>query len=256
MGLNFRKRIKILPGLTMNIGKRGTSVTVGGRGASVNFGKSGVYGNIGVPGTGVSYRERLDKPKTNRNSRGSYASSANTPLPHVGQVRGKKSVAQMQMSDLNEPQASGMMWFLLIAFFIGAGVIFYNCFTTNFSSPGTLLIGWTFAAILFSLSCAFLGVAINIKRKKESALSINLGATALLIVAIAFFIWSAFWPDSAEYYRSVWVSKVRETINLGGWVTCGRIVSCLGIALSFILYYIGAKENSTLDNFLSTPSSK
>lgn len=244
MGLNFRKRIKILPGLTMNIGKRGTSVTVGGRGASVNFGKSGVYGNVGVPGTGVSYRERLDKPKTNRNSRGSYASSANTPLPQVGQGRGKKSVAQMQMSDLNEPQASGMMWFLLIAFFVGAGVIFYNCFTTTFSSPGTLLIGWTFAAVLFSLSCAFLGISINIKRKKESPLGINLGATALLLVAIAFFIWSAFWPETSYYYRTVWVSKVRETVNLSAWVTFGRIMSGLGIVVSFILYYLGSRETS------------
>ncbi|MCM1139880.1 MAG: DUF4236 domain-containing protein [Muribaculum sp.] len=244
MGLNFRKRIKILPGLTMNIGKRGTSVTVGGRGASVNFGKSGVYGNVGVPGTGVSYRERLDKPKTNRNSRGSYASSANPPLPQVGQGRGKKSVAQMQMSDLNEPQASGMMWFLLIALFIGAGVIFYNCFTTNFSSPGTLLIGWTFAAVLFSLSCAFLGISINIKRKKESPLGINMGATALLLVAITFFIWSAFWPETSYYYRTVWVSKVRETVNLGGWVTFGRIMSGLGIVVSFILYYLGSRETS------------
>lgn len=249
MSLNFRKRINILPGLTMNIGKRGTSVTVGGRGASVNFGKSGVYGNVGVPGTGVSYRERLDKPKGNRKSKSSYSSSANTPLPQVGQIRGNKSVAQMQMSDLNEQQSSGMMWFLLIAFFVGAGVIFYKCFTTDFSSPGTLLIGWTFAAILFSLSCAFLGITINIKRKKESALGINLGATALLVVAVAFFIWSAYWPDTSEYYRTVWVSKVRETVNLGGWITFGRIMSGLGVVIAFILYYMGSKENS--DNYES-----
>lgn len=43
MGLNFRKRVTILPGLTLNFGKRGTSVTVGKRGASMTFGKNGTY---------------------------------------------------------------------------------------------------------------------------------------------------------------------------------------------------------------------
>lgn len=63
MGLNFRRRVKILPGLTLNVGKRGASLTVGGRGASVNIGKRGTYANIGVPGTGLSYRTRLGQPK-------------------------------------------------------------------------------------------------------------------------------------------------------------------------------------------------
>ena len=61
MGLRFRKSIKILPGVRLNLGKSGlTSLTVGPRGASVSVGKRGTYANVGIPGTGLSCRTRLD----------------------------------------------------------------------------------------------------------------------------------------------------------------------------------------------------
>src|SRR5690606_23770294 len=59
MGLRFRKRVKIAPGVHVNLGKRGASLSVGGRGASVNVSKRGTYGNVGIPGTGISYREKI-----------------------------------------------------------------------------------------------------------------------------------------------------------------------------------------------------
>ena len=63
MGFRFSKRITLLPGVRMNISKSGASLSVGPRGASVTMGNRGVYGNVGIPGSGLSYRERLDKPK-------------------------------------------------------------------------------------------------------------------------------------------------------------------------------------------------
>lgn len=36
-------------------------MSVGPRGASVSFGKRGTYANFGLPGTGLSYRTRLDR---------------------------------------------------------------------------------------------------------------------------------------------------------------------------------------------------
>ena len=60
MELNFRKRVTILPGLTLNFGKRGTNVTVGKRGASMTFGKNGTYANVGIPGTGISYQRNSE----------------------------------------------------------------------------------------------------------------------------------------------------------------------------------------------------
>ncbi|MCW5287001.1 DUF4236 domain-containing protein [Verminephrobacter eiseniae] len=63
MGLRFQKRIRIFKGLTLNLSKSGTSWTVGGPGASVNLKDGKATGNVGIPGTGISYRERLDVPK-------------------------------------------------------------------------------------------------------------------------------------------------------------------------------------------------
>ena len=60
MGFRFQKRIRILKGLTLNLSKSGTSWTVGGRGASVNLKDGKATGTVGIPGTGLSYRERLD----------------------------------------------------------------------------------------------------------------------------------------------------------------------------------------------------
>lgn len=62
MGFRFRKTIKIMPGVRVNVSKSGASLSVGPRGASVTMGKNGIYGNAGLPGTGLSYRGRLDRP--------------------------------------------------------------------------------------------------------------------------------------------------------------------------------------------------
>ncbi|EOG1896796.1 hypothetical protein APD35_09160 [Acinetobacter pittii] len=56
MGLNFRKSIKIAPGVRVNISKKGvSSVSVGGKGARVNVSKKGTRTTVGLPGTGLSY---------------------------------------------------------------------------------------------------------------------------------------------------------------------------------------------------------
>ncbi|MBU6395038.1 MAG: DUF4236 domain-containing protein [Sphingomonadales bacterium] len=62
MGFRFQKRITLFPGLRLNLSRSGVSMSAGPRGASVTVGKNGVYGNVGIPGSGLSWRERLDKP--------------------------------------------------------------------------------------------------------------------------------------------------------------------------------------------------
>lgn len=62
MGWRFSKRIRIFKGLTLNLSKSGTSWTVGGKGASINVRGNNVTGSAGIPGTGISYRTRLDDP--------------------------------------------------------------------------------------------------------------------------------------------------------------------------------------------------
>ena len=55
MGFRFQRRIKLFPGVTMNLSKSGTSLSMGQRGAKVTLGKNGVRKTIGLPGTGLSY---------------------------------------------------------------------------------------------------------------------------------------------------------------------------------------------------------
>ena len=79
MALFFRKRIKILPGVTLNLSKSGVSATVGRKGASVSLGKRGTYLNAGLPGTGIYSRTRLDKPAGRRRSAGKTNAEIEAP---------------------------------------------------------------------------------------------------------------------------------------------------------------------------------
>lgn len=55
MGFRFQKRISILPGISINLGKRGASVSVGPRGLKTTISSRGVKHSIGLPGTGIRY---------------------------------------------------------------------------------------------------------------------------------------------------------------------------------------------------------
>ncbi|HEY7978341.1 MAG TPA: DUF4236 domain-containing protein [Rhizomicrobium sp.] len=60
MPWRFHRVISIIPGLVrLNLSKGGISGSVGPRGADVNIGKHGVTTNAGIPGTGLSYRQKL-----------------------------------------------------------------------------------------------------------------------------------------------------------------------------------------------------
>ena len=59
MGLRFRNRFKIMPGVTINLNKKSGSVTLGPRGANLNIGPTGKHVNIGGFGTGFSWREKV-----------------------------------------------------------------------------------------------------------------------------------------------------------------------------------------------------
>lgn len=75
MGFRFRKSVKILPGVKVNISKKGvSSVSVGKRGANVNIGKNGTHANIGLKGTGLSYRAKIADGVTEKEAQGGCAS--------------------------------------------------------------------------------------------------------------------------------------------------------------------------------------
>ena len=55
MGFRFRKRIKIAPGISLNLSKSGISTSLGGKGMTVNIGRGKTRSTVGIPGTGIGY---------------------------------------------------------------------------------------------------------------------------------------------------------------------------------------------------------
>lgn len=60
MGIRFRKRIRLAPGMHLNVSGSGLSLSAGPRGASMTFGgRGGTHMNAGIPGSGLYMRERV-----------------------------------------------------------------------------------------------------------------------------------------------------------------------------------------------------
>ena len=57
MGWRFQRRVKVIPGVTLNLSKSGVSTSLGVRGAHINFGKGRRRTTVGIPGTGISYTD-------------------------------------------------------------------------------------------------------------------------------------------------------------------------------------------------------
>ena len=55
MGLRFRKRVKLFPGLWLNLSKSGVSTSVGTNGLTVNLKGDKARTTVSAPGTGISY---------------------------------------------------------------------------------------------------------------------------------------------------------------------------------------------------------
>jgi hypothetical protein len=55
VGFRFRKSIKVMPGVRLNVSKSGVSTSIGGKGATVNLSKRGTRSTVGIPGSGISY---------------------------------------------------------------------------------------------------------------------------------------------------------------------------------------------------------
>ena len=101
MALRFRRTLKIMPGVRLNLGKRGVSVSAGVRGANVTLGQQGLYGNVGLTGTGLSYREKLlKKNKASVKGRAPQGTIAAHPLiEKVAQITVNPVTGDIQLLD-------------------------------------------------------------------------------------------------------------------------------------------------------------
>ena len=59
MGFRFRRRLRIVPGVWLNVAKTGISASIGRAGATLNLSPKGAQTTVGLPGSGISYRSRL-----------------------------------------------------------------------------------------------------------------------------------------------------------------------------------------------------
>lgn len=65
-GLRFQKRIKLFPGITINLSKSGLGISAGVRGAHIGIDSRGKkYESLGLPGSGLSYRHYEPKASSN-----------------------------------------------------------------------------------------------------------------------------------------------------------------------------------------------
>ena len=106
MGFRFQRRLKLFPGVRLNFSGSGISTTIGVRGAGFTFGPKGTYVNLGIPGTGLSYRERIAPPLAARppsphlQPAQDYSYFEN-PAPVVGEIK-SSSVDTMTSGGLDE----------------------------------------------------------------------------------------------------------------------------------------------------------
>jgi hypothetical protein len=66
--IRFWKRIKIFPGVYLNIGKKGISISFGPRGVKYTVGTKGKRISAGIPGTGIYYVDQKTKSKKKNQS--------------------------------------------------------------------------------------------------------------------------------------------------------------------------------------------
>lgn len=97
MGFRFRKSIKVAPGVKINLGKKGASVTVGNKFARTTIGKGRRTNSISLPGTGISYSTQTTKRKK-RPQRVAYESTNNIATNHSENIQEvEKHNAYIQM---------------------------------------------------------------------------------------------------------------------------------------------------------------
>ena len=84
MAWSFRKRIKVAPGVNINVSKSGVSTSVGPKGAKINVGPKGTKLYTSIPGTGIYYRGTLSKSANKESS--SSATPSNKKSNGEGRV--------------------------------------------------------------------------------------------------------------------------------------------------------------------------
>ncbi|RWD31319.1 MAG: DUF4236 domain-containing protein [Mesorhizobium sp.] len=94
MGWRFRKSIRLVPGVRLNIGKKSMSVSAGPRGFKTTIGTAGRTTTVGIPGTGISHTSRKAKGRR--------------------QIEAPQLIAQESVSEAPSPRRRWIGWAIVL----------------------------------------------------------------------------------------------------------------------------------------------
>ena len=126
MGFRFQKRVKILPGVSLNFSKSGVSTSLGPTGAKVTIGHGKVRETVGIPGTGISYTSSSPL------SASSSTDHALVPAPQSSVVTTEPESGWMTAARWG---GKGLYW-LTIGLIVAAGALLIAFLAIIFSSDG------------------------------------------------------------------------------------------------------------------------
>lgn len=110
MAWGFRRRIKIIPGVHLNLSRSGISTSIGIRGANVTLGKKGAYLNTGIPGTGIYHRQKLAGGKL------AFEKNQFIPVEHSEQfIYAEKEIISADVQEITSQDMQGIKDSILLA---------------------------------------------------------------------------------------------------------------------------------------------
>lgn len=144
MGVRYRKRVKVAPGVYLNLSKSGVSTTLkAGKGVSVSMGENGTYLNTGIPGTGLYSRQKI----------------SGTTMKNK-----KRPVANPKHESNTGCWYS--LWVLLV--FVMIGVFIIGLIITD-----SIMIGLGFTGVVVFIICAFISHAIGKKGRSKKIIPVS-----------------------------------------------------------------------------------
>ncbi len=81
MGFRFYKRIKIFPGVSLNLSNKSASISIGTKGLKYTIGPKRQHFTIGIPGTGLYYTEKLNNKPKKESSKKIKTTSSRKSIP-------------------------------------------------------------------------------------------------------------------------------------------------------------------------------
>lgn len=99
MSFRFYRRVKIAPGLTLNLSKRGVSLSAGVPGAKMTFSSRGIRQTVGIPGTGLFYTKQGTLSSGKKTSRRRLSVFTTTSGQVIEASSKDEAVRQLAMQD-------------------------------------------------------------------------------------------------------------------------------------------------------------